>query len=217
MNAAHSVPPCALCFARCHMLCRANAVSYLRPNCTTAIPLCVMLCYAVPCYFRYLTWQTDDLTALGPVLSAYTHFTTLRGLSLSCSRPTLQRRTAAAAATAAAGGGGSLIGVSHTSITLAHIVTLTHTLECGVLGFSQRQCHTSTTLLTLLVSHTNALVPLLSFSNVARCAAGAGGARGGASSSGESSAGVDGGSVHWQSCAEAFNKLLPYCRMAFIR
>lgn len=47
-----------------------------------------MLCL---CCFRYLTWQSDDLTALGPVLSAYTHFTTLRSLSLSCSNATMDR------------------------------------------------------------------------------------------------------------------------------
>jgi hypothetical protein len=40
---------------------------------------------------RYLTWQSDDLTALGPVVSAYTHFTTLRALSLSCTNATLDR------------------------------------------------------------------------------------------------------------------------------
>jgi len=40
---------------------------------------------------RRLTWQSDDLTALGPVLAAYTHFTTLRSLSLSCTSNTLQR------------------------------------------------------------------------------------------------------------------------------
>ena len=40
---------------------------------------------------RYLTWQSDDLTALGPVLSAFTQFTTLRALSLSCTNATLDR------------------------------------------------------------------------------------------------------------------------------
>ena len=40
---------------------------------------------------RYLTWQSDDLTALGPVISAYTQFTTLRSLSLSCSNASLDR------------------------------------------------------------------------------------------------------------------------------
>lgn len=40
---------------------------------------------------RYLTWQSDDLTALGPVLAAFTSFTTLRSLALSCSKRTLER------------------------------------------------------------------------------------------------------------------------------
>lgn len=40
---------------------------------------------------RHLSWQSDDLTALGPVLSAYTQFTTLRSLSLSCTSATLAR------------------------------------------------------------------------------------------------------------------------------
>lgn len=48
--------------------------------------LCVCLYW-----FRYLTWQSDDLTALGPVISAYACFTTLRSLSLSCSSATLDR------------------------------------------------------------------------------------------------------------------------------
>ncbi|WIA18364.1 hypothetical protein OEZ85_009828 [Tetradesmus obliquus] len=39
---------------------------------------------------RYLTWQSDDLTALGPVAAAYQHFTSLRRLKLSCTHATLQ-------------------------------------------------------------------------------------------------------------------------------
>eukprot|EP00882_Tetradesmus_deserticola_P003943 GHRQ01004169.1.p1 GENE.GHRQ01004169.1~~GHRQ01004169.1.p1 ORF type:complete len:540 (+),score=233.07 GHRQ01004169.1:193-1812(+) len=39
---------------------------------------------------RYLTWQTDDLTALGPVVAAYQHFTSLRLLKLSCTPAALQ-------------------------------------------------------------------------------------------------------------------------------
>eukprot|EP00878_Enallax_costatus_P036691 GHUV01041228.1.p1 GENE.GHUV01041228.1~~GHUV01041228.1.p1 ORF type:complete len:404 (+),score=134.30 GHUV01041228.1:64-1212(+) len=39
---------------------------------------------------RYLSWQSDDLTALGPAVAAYSHFTTLRLLSLSCTPATLQ-------------------------------------------------------------------------------------------------------------------------------
>lgn len=38
---------------------------------------------------RYLTWQSDDLTALGPVIDAFTSFTTLRSLSLACTPATL--------------------------------------------------------------------------------------------------------------------------------
>lgn len=42
------------------------------------------------CFCRYLSWQSDDLTALGPAVAAYSHFTTLRLLSLSCTPATLK-------------------------------------------------------------------------------------------------------------------------------
>lgn len=38
---------------------------------------------------RKLTWQSDDLTSLGPCITAFSHFTTLRLLSLSCTTATL--------------------------------------------------------------------------------------------------------------------------------
>jgi hypothetical protein len=47
---------------------------------------------------RYLTWQSDDLTSLGPCLAAYAHFTALRLLSLSCSPSTLDRAVGGAQA-----------------------------------------------------------------------------------------------------------------------
>ncbi len=38
---------------------------------------------------RVLAWQSDDLTALGPVMGAFGAFTTLRLLSLSCTPATV--------------------------------------------------------------------------------------------------------------------------------
>jgi hypothetical protein len=40
---------------------------------------------------RRLTWRSDDLSRLGPVLGAYAAFTSLRGLSLSCTRAAAER------------------------------------------------------------------------------------------------------------------------------
>jgi hypothetical protein len=53
--------------------------------------LAFTLCSNTHARCRYLTWQSDDLTALGPVLGAFTSFTTLRCLALSCSKRTLER------------------------------------------------------------------------------------------------------------------------------
>lgn len=38
---------------------------------------------------RTLTWQSDDLSAQGPVLECFTRFTSLRSLALSCTRRTM--------------------------------------------------------------------------------------------------------------------------------
>jgi hypothetical protein len=40
---------------------------------------------------RRLSWQSDDLAALGPVVAAFGAFTGLRLLSLSCTPDTLRR------------------------------------------------------------------------------------------------------------------------------
>lgn len=39
---------------------------------------------------RSLTWQSDDLASQGPVLEAFTQFTSLRSLALSCTRRTME-------------------------------------------------------------------------------------------------------------------------------
>lgn len=59
---------------------------------------------------RRLTWRSDDLSRLGPVLGAYAAFTALRGLSLSCTvaaaeRGARLRRAATAQGAAAAAQG----------------------------------------------------------------------------------------------------------------
>jgi len=60
---------------------------------------------------RRLTWRSDDLSRLGPVLAAYAAFTALRALSLSCTRAAAERGARlrrASQAGAAAGGGGAV-------------------------------------------------------------------------------------------------------------
>jgi hypothetical protein len=36
-----------------------------------------------------LTWQSDDLSAQGPILEAFTRFTSLRSLALACTKRTM--------------------------------------------------------------------------------------------------------------------------------
>jgi hypothetical protein len=54
---------------------------------------------------RRLTWRSDDLSRLGPCLSAYAAFTALRGLSLSCTTAAAERGARLRRANEAAGGG----------------------------------------------------------------------------------------------------------------
>jgi hypothetical protein len=64
---------------------------------------------------RRLTWRSDDLSRLGPCLSAYAAFTALRGLSLSCTKAAAERGAKLRRANEAAGGGGGGVAAAPSS------------------------------------------------------------------------------------------------------
>lgn len=69
------------------MLCSGVCV-HLQPHYRVLLATCsCTMC-------RRLAWQSDDLTALGPCLTAFTAFTTLRHVGLSCSGATLDHACA---------------------------------------------------------------------------------------------------------------------------
>ena len=71
----------------CVPVCMPSCLSYTGLLAWLNSAVSVAAAPVIPC--RYLTWESDDLCSQGPVLDAFTHFTVLRLLSLSCTSKTL--------------------------------------------------------------------------------------------------------------------------------
>jgi hypothetical protein len=75
------------CNTHAFLDCVRAVLLFVSASNTTCSAAAVAVAFDVHC--RYLTWESDDLSSQGPVLDAFTHFTVLRLLSLSCTSKTL--------------------------------------------------------------------------------------------------------------------------------